>query len=222
MDSIILLSGKQGSGKSTIMHELGKKAQSSKMKVHTPIFADTIYMIHNYAIGLLEKRGIKRDLVKDGKLLQLLGTEWGRDSIDSDIWVKCLLGQVVEIKERSGEDDENLFIVSDCRFKNEFKIQGVPAFKVRLEASKEVRKARCSQWRENDTHPSEVDLDGYARDGLFDCYVDTEGDLQNSVNHIVKCCNEWRIAGSEAIENTGFSALKEKYYPYQNKCTGRM
>jgi hypothetical protein len=72
-------------------------------------------------------------------------------------------------------DDMVLFIVSDCRFRNEF--DGFPdAFKVRLECDRDIRKSRCSQWRENDTHISETDLDGYAEEGKFDCVIDT-GDL---------------------------------------------
>ena len=190
--AIIMISGPQGSGKTTIMKELKRRAGESgeNCTVHELIFADTIYQIHDFAIKLLESRGIKRDIVKDGKLLQLLGTEWGRQTIDNDIWVKCLRGQIQAIQENHKDGSNLLFLISDCRFRNEF--DGIPeAFRVRLEASKEVRRARCSQWRENDTHPSEIDLDGYAAEKKFDLCVNTEAELNDCVGFITDSFEDW-------------------------------
>lgn len=202
---IILLSGKQGSGKTTLMQALMTTLMYGHgKKVYPVIFADTIYKIHDYALALLEQRAVKRDIVKDGKLLQLLGTEWGR-AIDQDIWVKCLNGQMENIlKETNSDPNDVIFLVSDCRFKNEF--DGVDGFKVRLEADKETRKKRCSQWRDNDTHPSEIDLDEYAAQGKFDCYVDTTKSIEWCAKHIIDCMTDKRTYGN------GYSSVYDKYY----------
>jgi hypothetical protein len=190
-NEIILLSGKQGSGKTTLMEGLSDKAQSAGWKVEKLIFADTIYRIHDFALALLEERGIKRDIKKDGRLLQLLGTEWGRNTIENDIWVKALQGQIQNIINLENSSDR-LFIVSDCRFRNEF--DGVPgAFKVRLECDRDIRKERCSQWREDENHISETDLDKYSEEGKFDCYVNTESLTKCGSASIVWSDFNWRL-----------------------------
>ncbi len=163
MTQIILLSGKQGSGKTTLQKELVRVIHSRpKHRCHLVNFADPLYQIHNYAINLLKHLGITRDIVKDGPLLQLLGTEWGRKTIDENIWVKTLQNRIkLEGGLTARNFEKNIFIVGDCRFRNE--LEGIPeALRVRLECDIEIRKARCEAWRENDTHPSETDLDEYS------------------------------------------------------------
>lgn len=188
---IMLLSGKQGSGKTTTMNEFMKVCEENGVTAINVIFADTIYKIHDFAMDLLKQRGVERNIVKDGKLLQLLGTEWGRTTLGEDIWVRCLMGEIENLSKKYQDNPRTVFIVSDCRFKNEF--DGVPgAFKVRLDASTEVRKARCSQWRENDTHISETDLDGYALEGKFDCYLDTENfSIETCVSQLISQFEDW-------------------------------
>jgi energy-coupling factor transporter ATP-binding protein EcfA2 len=174
----VLLSGKQGSGKSTLAAALERRLQMSKgWRVFTINFADSIYAIHDYARGYLQHRGFpptESCKIKDGNLLQFLGTEWGRKTYGDDVWVRVLLNKIDETVARLGSSFENyVFIVGDCRFRNEF--DACPgALRIRLEASREVRKRRVSMWRENDTHLSETDLDQYADDGLFDLYFGTE------------------------------------------------
>lgn len=208
---IVLLSGKQGSGKTTLMNEVKKVLEGGGYDVRNVIFADTIYKIHDFAISLLSARGVERDIVKDGFLLQFLGTEWGRKTIDENIWVRCLLGEIQSIRNLHPES-KLAFIVSDCRFVNEFDgVEG--ALKIRLEASRELRKARCSQWRENDVHISETDLDRYATEGMFDLYVDTERDLERSVTQIVQA-----IEGKST--RNYYDEVFEKYYlkPLAKSC----
>lgn len=204
---IMMISGKQGSGKTTLQNAIRQHMERAfNVKTHEIRFAQTIYDIHNYARELLRFRGVARP-DKDGAFLQMLGTEWGRSQIDPDIWVKCALGEIANIAPQPKED--TLFIVSDCRFQNEF--NGVDSFKVRLEASRDVRRARCDGWRENDEHPSEVDLDGFAREGYFNCYVDTEMPLQTSVSHIMKRFDEFMLF-DQKVDWEGFKLVKDKYY----------
>lgn len=145
MKQIVLISGKQGSGKTTLCSELQKLIHKKpKTGYRFFNFADVIYDIHNFALGRLSTYGFKRDIVKDGKLLQLLGTEWGRDSIDKDIWCKVLRGKI----ERDYDSfcsgfDRVVYLVGDCRFRNEF--DSFPeSLRVRLHCPEIVRKSRCS------------------------------------------------------------------------------
>lgn len=168
----VLISGKQGSGKTSLQHALNdawfKRTGFDSCIVN---FADILYEMHDAVLAVLHKYWPKRDLVKDGPLLQLLGTEWGRGTVDIDIWVKCLKNRAIKMNELSPSEHECLFIVGDCRFPNEF--DAFPeALTVRLEASTGVRKARCSMWRDRDDHPSETGLDGYK--DKFDLLINTE------------------------------------------------
>ncbi len=159
---ILLISGKQGAGKTTLAAAMAKKWSETKGNQAVLInFADSIYDMHNYCIGYLKDHGINRDIVKDGPLLQLLGTEWGRKTISKDIWVNVTKAKIAKLSDPTRNLRQNqLFIIGDCRFPNE--ITAFPeALKVRLDCDRAVRKYRCSQWRENDTHESETALDDF-------------------------------------------------------------
>lgn len=170
---LVLISGQQGSGKTTLADGIHNHLMSKGKTVAHLSFASTIYAIHDFALKQLKECGIERDIKKDGYLLQLLGTEWGRSTINENIWVNCTKGKV----EKDRHDFNNLYnrplihLISDCRFKNEFDLFP-DALRVRLECSEEVRKERCSMWRETTNHPSECDLDDYI--DKFDMVVDTE------------------------------------------------
>jgi hypothetical protein len=113
---------------------------------------------------------------KDGPLLQLLGTEWGRE-LDPNIWVNLLKGHYQKTLEayesEGGEEGKYIYIVEDCRFKNEL-FDFPEAFSIRLEASEDVRKVRCAMWRDRTDHPSETDLDEAARTGQFDIVINAD------------------------------------------------
>lgn len=166
---VILLSGKQGSGKTTLQQDLLKHLIVERgRETRTMNFADPLYELHNYCLKRMESWGIVRDIKKDGPLLQVLGTEWGRKTIDENIWVKICKNKCAEEMVRG----TNYVIIGDCRFENEF--EAFPdALRVRLTAPMEVRKARCEMWRDNDQHPSEIGLDRYENLGVFDLLFDT-------------------------------------------------
>lgn len=170
--TVILISGRQGSGKSTLGAELRIKLAQDGRAVEMINFADPLYEMHNRCRQVLYECGFT-DLVqpKDGNLLQLLGTEWGRKTIGENVWVKTLIGKVekrsIELKENG--INEAIFVVCDCRFPNElaaFESTDVKTITIRLECDKETRRSRVSMWRENDNHPSEVGLDGFEH--MFD------------------------------------------------------
>lgn len=168
---LILLSGKQGSGKTSLQKMLVGTWRESPRYGHAIAcnFADILYEMHDEVLCILHRYWPKRDLVKDGPLLQLLGTEWGRGTIDKDIWVKLLRAKLDQINKTS---KTGLVVIGDCRFENEF--DAFPeALRVRLYCPKEIRKPRCEMWRENSKHPSEVGLDDYYRQNKFDLVLKT-------------------------------------------------
>ena len=122
MHKILVISGKMGSGKTTLGVSVGAEWQKTKGNKAIFInFADAIYDMHDFCIGYLRGHGIVRDIKKDGPLLQLLGTEWGRKTISENVWVDLLKSKIAKASAPDRSLGQNqLFIVSDCRFKNEF------------------------------------------------------------------------------------------------------
>lgn len=217
MNCTILISAKQGGGKTTtanaIVDHFNKHTISS---AHNLIFANTIYQMHNTILDILESKGIKVERKKYGALLQFLGTQFGRETdfgpevgIDPNIWVKCLLGEINNLIV-TNPATSIISVVSDCRFKNEFDL--VHGFKVRLEASRDVRKARCDGWRDNETHQSETDLDEYAKDKKFHLYLNTETTpIEECVNQVITGLKLWAANELDLENPIGYDSVKHLY-----------
>lgn len=86
--------------------------------------ADPLYAMVSALTGIapemLRDRRTKEDVIfwlgkSPRQLLQTIGTEWGRDMIDRDIWVRHLEQRIANM-ERQGYD---LIVVADVRFDNE-------------------------------------------------------------------------------------------------------
>lgn len=179
--TVIVISGKQGSGKTTLLKEIQRVLQVRKgFRVITLNFADPLYRMHDFCRGVVRSAGVPvpHEGTKDGPLLQMLGTEWGRNTVDVNVWVKVAQGTISQHTERLGKSNppEHLvFLIGDCRFENE--LEAFPeALRIRLVADREQRKARCSMWRDNENHPSEIGLDHVpirSFDLAFDTVLDT-------------------------------------------------
>ena len=176
---IILISGKMGSGKTTVARDLQIEILKRGFVPRMLKFADPLYQFHDEIRSMLKsidpKNTINYDYgKKDGNLLQLLGTEWGRTYIDENVWVKLLMSRVHQMP------TNHIKIIDDCRFRNELLIPKTMAEKtgekivsIRLECDVEIRRKRCTMWRDKDNHPSETDLDDYARRPFFDYVFNT-------------------------------------------------
>lgn len=105
--------GKMGSGKTTAINAL--KARGRPVCVHK--FAGALYAIQNYVYSLIAPVYTPpENFVKDRKLLQWLGTDWGRDSIRESLWVDLWTNRARHFL----KGNENLILVSDdTRFDNE-------------------------------------------------------------------------------------------------------
>jgi len=176
---ILILSGKQGSGKSTTAETVKRQAKLLGYdKVISIKFADPLYELHDTILDQMEEMSGLPRVKKDGVLLQLLGTDWGRTVFGENIWVEIVQRKIDILWQGYANSDspkvkKTLVIVDDCRFENEF--NAFPyALRVRLNAAEEVRKTRTNAWRENTMHPSEVSLDIYDIEGKFDLYLQTD------------------------------------------------
>ncbi len=93
MIKIIMISGKQGSGKTTLATALQNLIKEKNVNCRVLKFAGPLYEMHDAVITIFEKYGIV--IPKPFKvLLQYLGTEVGRNSVDKDVWVTCLKNKV--------------------------------------------------------------------------------------------------------------------------------
>jgi tRNA uridine 5-carbamoylmethylation protein Kti12 len=188
---LTLISGKQGSGKTTLAKSLQRDLTEAGWTVVRNRFAQPLYDMHDEVRNVLKAYAYENyDFTKkDGPLLQLLGTEWGRQTVDKDIWVNLLAGHYKkswEISTQFGQKkDKFLYVVEDCRFQNE--LDYFPgAFSIRLEASEEARKERCEMWRDRSDHPSEIGLDHYVGTGKFSMVVNADKNNGAQVLELVK------------------------------------
>lgn len=172
---MVLMSGKQGSGKSTLQKVLIELAGDyyGFTRAYCVNFADALYFLHDAILEIMaDEFGVARQTPKDGLLLQLLGTDWGRKVYGPNIWVNILRNRVEKIVENLS-DERTLIVVGDCRFKNEF--DAFPeSCRVRVMAPEGVRKTRTNSWRDNTNHPSEIDLDDYEYMSRFDFVFNTD------------------------------------------------
>jgi energy-coupling factor transporter ATP-binding protein EcfA2 len=154
MIKIILISGKQGSGKTTLSNNLSGLLIESGYQPVSIKFAAVLYELHDLIWSKMNEYGQTLNVKKDGYLLQLLGTEWGRNKLGENIWVDIAKFRAAKATENSNV----VVIIDDCRFPNE--LTAFPeALKVRLEADSTTRMGRAEMWRDTENHTSETGLD---------------------------------------------------------------
>jgi hypothetical protein len=150
MTRLIGLTGSMGSGKSTVAALINGKANRV---VHTFKFAQALYDMQEF---IYRRAGMTP--VKDRKLLQWLGTDWGR-SIDPSIWINIWKKDVTKALEDS---PTSLVVCDDVRFDNEAEaVLALGGMVVKIEATPEVRGHRIALV--NTGHASE--------NGINDKYV---------------------------------------------------
>jgi hypothetical protein len=119
-----------------------------------------------------EKESTFSSLLTPRKLLQLLGTEAGRQVIHNNIWVNALFADY----DTSSNYDSN-WIITDVRFPNECQaIKDRGGIVIKINRDSDVV----------DNHSSETALDNY--DG-FDFVVDNNGSIDDLTNNLIKIIN---------------------------------
>lgn len=176
---VLLISGKQGSGKDTIT-DMFTERFSREVFINKLKFAATIYQMHDICKHILKQKRVAVNPDKDGELLQFLGTDWGRMRYGADIWVNCFLADCLNIYNSYANEKNNptvLIVCSDLRFVNEFHaldhVDDVTVSRVRLECRRDLRMQRATSWRTNEDHISETDLDFYSASQKFDLIINT-------------------------------------------------
>lgn len=110
---IVGLSGKMGSGKSAAVKLLKEKYPK---KVKLLKFAAPLYEIQDFIYKtIVPVHNKPKDFVKDRKLLQFIGTDWGR-TIDPQLWIKMWVDRFCTILIH---DNYEIVVCDDVRFDNE-------------------------------------------------------------------------------------------------------
>lgn len=173
--TIVCISGKQGSGKTTMAESLVKLYSGTHMK-----FASPLYEMHEAIRAVLKKYGIEMPK-KVGALLQYLGTEFGRKLFGDDVWVRCIHNAIIDTTESLDKwKDKAFIVVDDARFENELDMflklradrEDYTILTIRLDADEDTRKLRAEGWRDNTNHASETSLDLRLED--FDMRINTK------------------------------------------------
>jgi hypothetical protein len=86
-------------------------------------FGGKRFSISNYLYDIMMyvQKKCNLPLIKDRKFLQIVGTEWGRNCIDNNLWINLLLNDINKSIEDNNLMEKNIYI-SDVRFRNEFDI----------------------------------------------------------------------------------------------------
>jgi len=163
MSLIIIISGKQGSGKTTLGHNLTKYYQDISPKTVHCTLAEPIYELHN-----------KLYETKNRKALQSIG-DWAR-AICPDIFIKAIISKI---------DKSDIAIISDCRRLDEIRaLSSIGRFRnvitVRLDCDVESRKRRCPAYGSDD-HLSETELDEFDFSIRIDTNTLTVDEVRNRV-----------------------------------------
>ena len=212
---VVLLSGKQGSGKTTTSTLLAEHCFKNKWEHSTIKFAKPLYAMHDAVRTVALDYGIPMP-EKDGKLLQLLGTEWGRAVYGDSLWTDIARKTVTHLtnvwNNAELKSPTALAIIDDCRFENEF--DAFPeALKVRLVAPEEIRKPRTHAWRDNTLHPSEIGLDAYEAAKKFDLVIDTGTLPQSKVLAMIMYAVGLRAGAAIKQEFEGYFGVVNEQAP---------
>lgn len=157
---LIGLAGLKQSGKSTAGDYLASKYKFDHTSFAAPMrrFAMDVLCMNELQLELGKERPVAflDNKVSPRKFLQLLGTEFGRDMIHPDLWVRACLMRVRL---------EHNTVISDVRFCNE-------AHAIRAMGGKIVQIKRTNQVASGDSHASEQGI----HPALIDYTIENNGE----------------------------------------------
>lgn len=115
---IIALTGRAGSGKSTVAQQLVSEHEFVLVKFAEPLK----WMLQSIGLGHAEIEGNLKEedmpllsLKTPRYAMQTLGQEWGRDIMGKDFWVNIWLDRVKNLIAQGFHQ----IVVDDCRYQNE-------------------------------------------------------------------------------------------------------
>lgn len=114
--AVIGITGRAGAGKNTVADLI---PGAVVMQLADPIYAAIAAMLGVPEAQLRDRRLKERAIPSLGKsprqLLQTLGTEWGRDTVDRHLWLKLAHERILKLARAGAE----VVVVADVRFANE-------------------------------------------------------------------------------------------------------
>lgn len=174
---ILGLTGKMGSGKSTATELLAKLNRDSTAVVK---FAQPLYDLQEAAYSRISPVYQRpHNFIKDRKLLQWLGTEWGRGTISESLWVDLWSAETQKLLDIG----TGLVISDDVRFDNEAKMVKAMGGHI-IQITSDFTEKRIDTKAGISNHASEA---GVSPD-LVDYVVKNNGslaDFENSLAHML-------------------------------------
>jgi hypothetical protein len=150
-------------------------------------------------------RNIPAEIPKPRKRLQFLGTDGARNNIDDEIWLKILWSK---LKIRKN------YVVTDCRFMNEYEYLTAKAFKdIKLSVTPEIQHQRIlgtlgAYDPEILQHPSELE-----QDKIMEQYPDGIIDNNASVEELYSDVEIWLKRNGRVTKKTLKKSKKKKLSP---------
>jgi hypothetical protein len=157
---LIGLTGLKQSGKTTAGDFLAHKYKFEHTSFAAPMrkFAMDVLCMNEVQLEFMKEQPVTflDRQVTPRQFLQRLGTEFGREMIHPDLWVRACLMRV---------DTNRRTVISDCRFDNE-------AYAIRAMGGKIVQITRRGQVAGTDTHASEAGI----HPALIDYTINNNGE----------------------------------------------
>lgn len=175
------------------------KTYSSQFLIdkYSYIPAKFAYPVYDLARNYFNMQG------KDRKLLQVLGTDVARETIDKDIWINRFVEDIKIVTETYKKLYESYisFVLDDCRFINEHELlKNRGWIGIYLDVPDEVRIQRlCGRdgtaQEHTLQHSSELELNKFKDD--LDYKIDCSGTIENTrrqIDNIINILTEKRIS----------------------------
>jgi len=179
---LIGFNGKMGVGKSTAVACLREASLNSVRLVK---FAQPLYDMQEYIYRRIQGTYRRPDgFTKDRKLLQWIGTEWGRDSISPTLWVDIWKKEV----EYQQLNQNNIVICDDVRFDNEAEaIKAMGGIVINISANNTEKRIDTKSGIVQ--HSSEAGI----KPELIDCRIDNNGSLSEFLKKLTDAYKEFGI-----------------------------
>lgn len=177
---IIGFSGPMGSGKSTAIDFIRQLTGRPVINVK---FAQPLYDIQEFIYGRISSVYSRPPtFIKDRKLLQWIGTEWGRGEISESLWIDLWEAQARAVNARQSNA---IIVCDDVRFDNEAaQLHNQGAHIIRLICDKANERINT-----NGGLPKHASEAGIA-DNYVDCVVANNGTLTDFEEAIDKALSQ--------------------------------
>lgn len=186
---VIGLAGKAGVGKTTAGRLLAGRYNLVGMEFAGPIKAMIGSMLSPVVCYWEERAWKESPLVELGldvsprRLAQTLGTEWGRELVQPDLWVRLMASRVALARELAGDETKLIrprgVVIGDCRFPNEVEyVRSEGGLVIRLEGP-----VRGGLGEGAERHASEAGV-------TADAVVDNRGNLEDLVRMLAEVVDE--------------------------------